>query len=218
MCGRFTQSKNKQELQKRFNAKKVHDNIVPMFNVAPGMNLPVILNEAPEEITLARWGLLPSWAREQKTEYSMINARAETLYEKPSYKRLIKSRRCLILADSFFEWQKTAAKKQPFRILLKNKETFAFAGLWDLWEKQENAILSCTIITTSANDLVDPIHDRMPVILPREKEGEWLNAEDPTRIMRLLRPYDSQAMDAYPVSTAVNNPANDSKIILGPLT
>lgn len=211
MCGRFSQSKSKQDVKKRFNVKKVSEALTPMFNVAPDMGIPVILNTVPDEVTLARWGLLPSWAKEQKTQYSMINARAETLYEKPAYKRLIKGHRCLIIADSFYEWKKVGPKKQPYRIMLKDEGLFAFAGLWDLWEKGENAILSCTIITTSANDVVNDVHERMPVILPREKEQDWLKLEDSGKLMQLLRPLDPAEMKLYPISTAVNNPGNNTK-------
>jgi putative SOS response-associated peptidase YedK len=217
MCGRFSQSKSKQDVKKRFNAVKVNDAVTPMFNIAPDMGVPIILNTVPEEITLARWGLLPSWSKEEKSKYSMINARAETLYEKPAFKRLVKSHRCLIIADSFYEWKKVGPKKQPYRIMLKDGELFAFAGLWDLWEKGENAILSCTIITTSANELVNDIHDRMPVILPREQEQDWLNFTDTTKILRLLRPFDAERMQAYQISTMINNPGNDSSEVILPL-
>ncbi len=217
MCGRFSQTKSKQDIKKRFNVSKVNDTIASMFNVAPEMGVPVILNTVPDEITLARWGLLPSWAKEEKSQYSMINARAETLYEKPAFKRLVKSHRCLIIADSFYEWKRIGARKQPYRILLKDGESFAFAGLWDLWEKGENAILSCTIITTSANELVNDIHERMPVILSREQEQDWLRFTDTTKILRLLRPFDAEKMQVYPISTMINNPGNDSPEVTLPL-
>lgn len=217
MCGRFSQTKSKQDIKNRFNAKKVADSIVPMFNIAPDMNVPVILNEQPDEITLARWGLVPSWSKEEKSPYSMINARAETLLEKPSYKRLIKSRRCLIIADSFYEWKKLATHKQPHRIMLKDDSLFAFAGLWDLWEKDGNALLSCTIITTAPNSMMKTIHDRMPVILDKEMERNWISKAPAEKVMELLKAYKSNAMKSYEISTLVNSPINNRAEILEPL-
>lgn len=217
MCGRFSQSKSKQDIKKRFNVKKVSDEIVPLFNVAPDQNIPVILNESPDEVTTARWGLVPSWSKAEKSPYSMINARSETLLEKPAYKRLVKNRRCLVIADSFYEWKKTASKKAPYRIMLKNEELFAFAGLWDVWEKEGKKITSCTIITTSPNKLMLPIHDRMPVILSQETERNWLIGEDVESVMNLLKPFTATQMKAYPISTAVNNPSNNYEDIIKPL-
>ncbi len=217
MCGRFTQTKSKQEIKKRFNVKRVADSIVPMFNVAPDQNIPVILNESPDEVTLARWGLVPSWSKEEKTQYSMINARAETLLEKPSYKRLVKSKRCLIIADSFIEWKKTRAGKVPHRIMLNDGDLFVFAGLWDLWEKEGVQLTSCTIITTSPNKLVGTIHDRMPVILDQDSEKDWISDIPVDKVMGLLKSYQSAIMKAYEISTLVNSPVNNRAEILEPI-
>lgn len=217
MCGRFSQTKSKQDIKKRFNVKKVAEEVTPLFNIAPDLNIPVILNETQDEVSLAHWGLIPSWAKEEKTQYSMINARAETLLEKPAYKRLIKSKRCLIIADSFYEWKKVDEKKHPFRIMLKDDNVFAFAGLWDLWEKDDKHILSCSIITTSPNKLCSNIHDRMPVILPKEAEKEWLSDIPAERAIELLKPYDEEAMKCYEISLKVNNPTNNSEDILEPI-
>lgn len=214
MCGRFSQTKSKQEIKKRFNVKTVSDQVVPLFNIAPDVDVPVILNAAPQEVTVARWGLVPSWAKEEKSPYSMINARAETLLEKPAYKRLVKNRRCLVIADSFYEWKKTDGKKQPYRIMLKDDELFAFAGLWDVWEKEGKKITSCTIITTSPNKLVASIHDRMPVILDPAAEKDWLEGEDPEKVLKLLSAYQANKMKSYAISTAVNNPSNNSEDII----
>lgn len=216
MCGRFSQTKSKQDIKKRFNVKKIPDGSGELYNVAPDGNIPVILNDAPDEVTLARWGLVPSWSKEPRTSYSMINARAETLLEKPSYKRLIEKRRCLIIADSFYEWKKTDGKKQPFRIMLKSDELFAFAGLWDLWEKEGNALISCSIITTSPNALVAKIHDRMPVILARDAERAWLSDIPVKEALAQLRAYEAKDMKAYPIATAVNNPSNNTPEIIIP--
>lgn len=218
MCGRFSQTKSKQDIKKRFNVKKVPDGIENLFNVAPDQNIPVILNENPDEIALVKWGLVPSWSKEEKTQYSMINARAETLLEKPSYKRLINKKRCLIIADSFYEWKKIDGKKAPYRILMKNEELFTFAGLWDLWEKDGKRIISCSIITTAPNKLVARIHDRMPVILPKEQESEWLSDIAADKAIELLKSYDSDAMKSYEISTKVNNPGNNSADLIEPVT
>jgi putative SOS response-associated peptidase YedK len=147
----------------------------------------------------------------------MINARAETLLEKPAYKRLIQKKRCLLIADGFYEWKKTNGLKTPYRIMLKTGELFAFAGLWDLWEKEGKRILSCSIITTFPNALCKEIHDRMPVILPREREGEWLSDIPVEKAIEFLQPYTNDAMTCYEISSNVNNPKNNSVDIISPL-
>ncbi len=218
MCGRFTQTKSKQDIKKRFNVKKVPDGIGELYNIAPDQSIPAILNESPDEVSLVKWGLLPSWSKEEKSKYSMINARAETLLEKPSYKRLIQKRRCLIPADSFFEWKKIDGKKSPHRIMLKDGELFAFAGLWDLWEREGKVIKSCTIITTTPNSLCKPIHDRMPVILPQNREKDWLSEIPTEEAIKLLQPYTSNDMSCYEISLKVNNPSNNSPEVILPIS
>lgn len=217
MCGRFSQTKSKEDIKKRFDVKKVPDGVELLFNITPDQNIPAILNESPDEVSLVKWGLLPSWSKEEKSKYSMINARAETLLEKPSYKRLIQKRRCLIPADSFFEWKKIDGKKSPHRIMLKDGELFAFAGLWDLWEREGKVIKSCTIITTTPNSLCKPIHDRMPVILPKNREKDWLSEIPTEEAIKLLQPYNSNDMACYEISLKVNNPANKSPDIVKPI-
>lgn len=217
MCGRFTQTKSKQDIKKRFNVKKVPDGIESLFNIAPDQNIPAILNESPDEVSLVKWGLLPSWSKEEKSKYSMINARAETLLEKPSYKRLIQKKRCLIIADSFYEWKKVDGKKAPYRIMLKNGDLFSFAGLWDIWEKDGKVIKSCSVITTSPNELVKDIHDRMPVILSQDRENDWLSDIPVEMALGLLNPYSANKMKCYEISPKVNNPANNSSEIISPL-
>ena len=150
MCGRFSQTKSKQDIKKRFNLERVPENLPELYNIAPQQNAPVVLNAFPSELALARFGLVPSWSKEEKTSYSMINARAETIMEKPTYKRLIKSKRCLVISDGFYEWQKKVDKKIPYRIFLKNDELFAFAGIWDHWGEGEKQFYSFSIITTTA--------------------------------------------------------------------
>jgi len=219
MCGRFSQTKKIKDVKKRFNLERVPENLPQLFNIAPydatKQNAPVVLNAYPNELALARFGLVPSWSKEAKTPYSMINARAETILEKPTYKRLIKSKRCLVIADGFYEWQKKVDKKIPYRIFLKNDELFAFAGIWDHWGEGENEFYSFSIITTTPNKLVAGIHDRMPVILEPEDESGWLQDGTPIdRVLAMLRSYPAEKMDAYPVSTLVNSPVNNTAEII----
>lgn len=215
MCGRFSQSKDKQTIKKRFNVKKVADEVIPLFNVAPDQDVAAILNDSPDEIKAVRWGLIPSWSKEEKHPYNMINAKSEELLEKVSYKRLIRYKRCIVIAESFYEWKKPEADKDkksksktkiPYRILLKNEDLFAFAGLWDIWEKDGKKIISCSIITAKPNILVAGIHDRMPVILPQALEKEWLSDIPVEKALAMLEPYDSELMKAYTISRKVNIP------------
>ena len=195
--------------------KKVPQNIKPRYNVAPSQDIPAILNQYPDELSMVRWGLIPSWAKEENTKYSMINAKAETIAEKPAYRGPIRKRRCLIPADSFYEWKKTKdGPKRPFRIMLKDQSLFVFAGVWDHWERDGKEILSCSIITTEPNELMKGIHDRMPVILPKDQEEVWLKDIALDEVLGLLKPYDADAMEAYEVSTVVNSPANDHPEVL----
>ena len=181
----------------------------PSYNVAPtqGVLTVVAENEARRAVRM-RWGLIPSWAREASVGSRMINARAETVAEKPSFRTALRRRRCLVLADGFYEWRRTSAGKRPMRITMASEEPFAFAGLWDTWrDPQAEAVTSCTIITTEANDLLRPIHDRMPVILQRDQEDLWpdLDVREPDVLREVLTPYNSGAMKAYEVSTLVNS-------------
>ena len=159
-----------------------------------------------------RWGLIPFWAKDRSIGSRMINARAETVVDKPSFRDAFRRRRCLVLADGFYEWRRTGSGKRPMRVALRSREPFAFAGIWSMWKDTEgNPIPTCAIITTSANELLSPIHHRMPVILPREMEGLWLDRsiQDPGALRGVLTPYPDDAMEAYEVSTLVNSVAND---------
>ena len=168
-----------------------------------------------------RWGLIPFWAKDAKIGYRMINARGETVAEKPSFRTALRKRRCLILADGFYEWQKLGGKqKRPMRITLKSGEPFAFAGLWETWKNPEGeTVKSCTIITTSANDYLRPIHDRMPVILPPEMESFWLDKEidDPIALTSAIAPYPDDEMEAFEVSPLVNNTRNKVPEVMSPV-
>lgn len=209
MCGRYTIQVDMVELHRRF--KVVLDDIYNKnYNCAPTENLPVITNKDQEKINYYKWGLVPYWAKEAKIGYKMINARSETILEKKSFSVPLERKRCLVLADGFYEWKKLDKKnKQPYRILLKSRTPFAFAGLWE-----RNKLLGLNtfcIITTEANQLVSNLHDRMPVILKEEDERLWLDKDlDPLQALDLLKPYPTELMEAYPVSKAVGNADNKS--------
>lgn len=223
MCGRFALYSDPQTLARRFQADPPAD-YSPHFNIAPTQPI-LILREskAHRAFSFARWGLVPHWAREIKTGYSMINARAETVDEKPAFRTVFRRRRCLIPADGFYEWQATPSHrlKQPWYIALKERQPMALAGLWDQWHRPEGDIMeSCTIIVTKANELMRPIHERMPVILPEAVWQTWLDPDhtDPSTLKALLRPYPPEGMRAWPVKTQVNNPNNDAPACIEPLT
>jgi putative SOS response-associated peptidase YedK len=158
------------------------------------------------------WGLVPSWAKDRWAGSRMINARAETIAQKPAYRAAFRRRRCLVLADGFYEWQRLDGKKRPYFIHLRSDRPFAFAGLWEHWQGPEEELQSCALVTTEANDLMRPIHDRMPVILPEADYARWLDPslDEPESLLPLLRSYPSEAMAAYRVSTYVNSPTHDA--------
>ncbi|RFU71420.1 SOS response-associated peptidase [Peribacillus saganii] len=221
MCGRYNLFSDLTKLYERFELAELADvDFAARYNIAPSQEvIAVVRGSKGNKGGFLKWGLVPSWASDPKIGYKMINARAETLGEKASFKRLLSRRRCLIPADGFYEWKQIEKLKQPFHIRLKSGEPFAFAGLWDRWEQEGQTIHSCTIITTEANVLMKEIHDRMPVILTREAEKEWLNSEntDGQSIKQLLVPYNPEKMEAYPVSPLVNSPKNEGKEILNSL-
>lgn len=221
MCGRFTITLEPAFFQQEFDLGKVPSEWTPRYNTAPGQNIPVVRNAKSHDVDMLRWGLIPSWAKEEKIGYRMINARSETIQEKPSFRSAFKQRRCLILADGFYEWQKPASKgapKSPFRFTLKNTQPFAFAGLWETWQNEEKEeILSCTIITCAPNELVGKVHNRMPVILGKERCWQWLEEDALDELQKMLVPYQAEQMNAYPVSQRVNNPRFDDKEVIKPL-
>ena len=222
MCGRFSLTKEEAEIEKRFQAKFYTNDLVKRYNVAPSQLSLVMTDAQPEKLQLFKWGLIPSWAKDKSIGYKMINARSETVFEKPSFKKLIQQRRCLVIADGFYEWQPLdGKKKQPFRIGLKSWDLFAFAGLWDEWSDKETGeiVQTFTILTTAANSLVAPIHDRMPVILEPKEENLWLTKGLSTEeILGLLSPFPESEMVVYPVSEQVNSPANDNPALIEPVS
>lgn len=213
MCGRFTFI-DIEDIRERFNAEPI--DLKPNYNVAPTQDVPVIING---QLSMFRWGLIPFWAKDPTIGHKMINARAETVDEKPSFKHSLQRKRCLIVADGFYEWRKEGRTKRPYRITLKNKELFGFAGLWDTWKSPTGDINSCTIITTTPNELMVSIHDRMPVILSRDSERVWLDQSivDAGYLKSLLVPYPAEAMIAYAVSSYVNSVKNNGPECMVPL-
>jgi putative SOS response-associated peptidase YedK len=212
MCGRFTLIADRKKLAESFVGYDVPEGLRPRYNIAPSQAVAVIANNGQQKIELFQWGLIPFWAKDPKIGNRMINARAETLAEKPSFKNPYKRRRCLVLADGFYEWKKMNGGKTPMYIQLANGEPFGFAGLWESWHSPEGStILSCTVITTTPNDLLADIHNRMPVILPPSAYKAWLDPAErsPDQLDDLLKPYPAAEMTAVPVSTLVNNPKND---------
>ncbi len=230
MCGRYTLIVEAEELEERFDATG-RESFQPRYNMAPSQELPVITADEPETIKQLTWGLVPSWADDDSG--GLINARSETIDEKPAFRAAYERRRCLVPADGFYEWVETESGKQPYRVAFEDDRLFAMAGLWERWEPEttqtgldafgggtetgENPggpLETFTIITTEPNDLIADLHHRMAVILPPDREREWLSAADPSD---LLEPYPADEMRAYPVSTGVNNPSVDEPSLIEPI-
>jgi len=222
MCGRYGFSvKDAREITLRFETINTLDDFVPRWNIAPGQMNPVITKHSPNQVRRMFWGLIPSWAKDTKMKFSTINARVEGIENKPVYRKPLRMTRCLIPATFFYEWDKEQKPSQPYVFKLKNDELFAFAGLYDIWKdpKDGKELHSYTIITTQANEVVGKVHQRMPVILKREDEEEWLNPDitEPEKLLPLLKQYPANKMEAYPVSRYVNNPGSDSASLIEPL-
>jgi len=219
MCGRFTLHTSPEILREHFGVAGAPE-LAASYNIAPSQRVPAVrVAGGRRELVLLRWGLIPSWAKNAKTAYRMINARAETLADKPAYRGAFRQRRCLIPADGFYEWRQTGSGKQPYHIRMKDEGVFAIAGLWERWEGDDENIESCSIIVTQANDTIRPVHDRMPVIVAPGDYGQWLDPAIPggEKITTLLRPYPAGAMVAYPVSSRVNSPANNDAQCIAPV-
>jgi putative SOS response-associated peptidase YedK len=219
MCGRFVLKSKSADIASQFSLNEVPV-LAPRYNIAPSQTIPTIRAPAgTRECVLARWGLIPEWSKEAKTEYSTFNARAETVSAKPAFRAAFRHRHCLIPADGFYEWLRSETSKSPYYISFADNQPFAFAGLWERWEKEGQAVESCTIIVTEANDLMRPIHDRMPVILAVEDYDRWLDPKivDAARLQSFLKPCPSKWLQAYPVSQAVNNSRNEGAELIKPL-
>lgn len=222
MCGRFTLTLEPGELREAFPGVEIPAEMQPRYNIAPSQPVAVIPNDGKNKLDFFVWGLIPSWAKDPAIGNRMINARSETLAEKPSFRAAYRRRRCLVLADGFYEWRKEPGNKAktPMYIQMESKEPFAFAGLWEIWHSADGSeVRSCNIITTEPNGLVKQIHNRMPVILPREAYELWLAPEekDPSELDDLLVPFPAPEMMAYPVSRTVNSPANEGPELVQPI-
>ncbi len=220
MCGRFTLTTSAEKLREFFPLFEIPP-WPPRYNIAPTQTVLALRQEADgkPEAALLRWGLIPSWAKDKKIAASLINARADTVATKPSFRAGFKRRRCLIVADGFYEWKKGPSKKgpkQPYHIRLTDAHPFAFAGLWERWEGEETPIESCAIITTDANAVLQPLHDRMPVILEPRDYPRWLEPvpKDPAELQEMLRPFPPEKMTALPVGEYVNNARHEGAACL----
>src|ERR1700675_3593610 len=211
MCGRFTLTVNPDELEEAFKDFDFPERFAPRFNIAPTQPVLAIPNDAKNKADFFLWGLIPSWAKDPSTGNKLINARGETIAEKPSFRGGFKYKRCLILADGFYEWKVQARTKikTPYFIHMQDRKPFAFAGLWDEWQSPHGgALRTCTIITTEPNELMKTLHNRMPVILHPRDYAEWLDPAPraPDSLLHLVKAFPADAMSAYPVSTMVNSP------------
>ena len=220
MCGRFSLTADLGELASRFEFDGNLLDLESNYNVAPTQNVLTVIGGDNRRSGFMRWGLIPHWAKTASIGSRMINARAETVAQRPAFREAFRRRRCLVLADGFYEWQRAGSVRKPMRIVMESGEPFAFAGLWAMWRDSEgNRIPSCTIITTEANDLLRPIHNRMPVILPREMEEFWLDrdVQDTAVLENALTSYPSELMQTYQVSTLVNSARNNGPQVVEPV-
>jgi putative SOS response-associated peptidase YedK len=222
MCGRYAVFAGKEKIQEAFGVSSDDSGLFePNFNATPGSLLPVVLlgKARVKRIGSLRWGLIPSWAEELSVGYSMINARSETLLEKPSFKKPFQRQRCIVPASGFYEWQTLGKTKIPYYIRTLDQEVMGFAGLFDKWEKDGQTVFSFTIITTNANDLLAPLHERMPVILRKKEYDDWLDPlfDDLGMLQGMLRAYPTERMALYRVSEAVNTATNNGPELVRPV-
>ena len=217
MCGRYRLSRRKQLVEEYFDCGSDEPDWAPRFNIAPTQPIPVIRQHPKEpvrQLSIMRWGLIPSWAKDSSGAASMINARSETAGTKPAFRDALKFRRCVIPADGFYEWSRTGKAKQPYCFEVNDGELFAFAGLWNRWKNASgNTVETCAILTTTPNAVTSAVHDRMPVILDPDSYDLWLDPgmRDVSAASELLKPYDARQMRCYPVSTRVNHVENDDE-------
>lgn len=221
MCGRFTLIATGEEIAAHYDLPEAPF-VAPRYNIAPTQPVAAVRlapDSGEREFTHFQWGLVPSWSKDPSVGSRMINARSETAAEKPSFRSAFKRRRCLIPASGFYEWQKTNGSKQPIYIHAAEGKLLSFAGLWEYWQSADGSELAtCTILTTGPNDLMEPIHNRMPVVLEPDDYAMWLDPETPAdQLMHLLRPVESEFLEAYPVSTLVNNPRNEDPAAIEPV-
>jgi putative SOS response-associated peptidase YedK len=224
MCGRYRLSRRKQIIEEHFDSVSGEEYWSPRYNVAPTQPVPIIRQHPKEprrDLSLVRWGLIPSWAKDASGAAGMINARSESAATKPAFRDALKSRRCIVPADGFYEWKKTGTGKQPYCFEVNDGELFAFAGLWERWKDPSgNWIRTCSILTTTPNAVTATVHDRMPVILHPDTYDLWLDPgfTNVTAVSEMLKPYDERLMRCYPVSTRINYAANDDPECCAPVT
>jgi len=222
MCGRYTLKTPVERLAEKFQFPEIIP-LKPRYNIAPSQSVAVVRrfpDDRDRKLAMLRWGLLPLWVKDLSKVQQPINAKAETAAEKPMFRDAFKRRRCLVPADGFYEWKQDGGRKQPVYIRMKDGEPFAIAGLWEHWEGQDGQVIeSCTLLTTEPNDVLAPIHNRMPVILDPKDYAQWLDPDLQTAdgVKPLLRPYPSDLMTVYSISLRVNNPRNDDSQCLEPL-
>ena len=218
MCGRFVRKSDLRKVAEHFTVDVLEALLPPSYNVAPRQPTAVIMEDGKRKIVSMQWGLVPSWSKDPKIGYKMINARAETIHEKPSYKNAFIHRRCLIIADGFYEWITQGKTKTPLYIYLENQEPFAMAGIYELWKSETGEVhKTCSIITTEANAFMKQIHHRMPVILDKKDHDAWLAPDyDEQRLRSLLKPYTG-LMKCHEVTTLVNSPSHDSEECIRPM-
>lgn len=214
MCGRFDLHIPRELLERIFGAPFLHD-IQPHYNIAPSQQIVVVRTdqEGNRQFAFLKWGLIPYWTKDPSIGSKMINARSETVDVKPAFRNSLKHRRCIIPANGFYEWEEVEGKKKPLYVKMKDDSPMLFAGIWDHWKSSEgNEIESCTILTTNSNELIKPLHDRMPLILEAGDVNLWLDTQvtDPEKLKLLLVPYPSEKMGMFPVSEIVNSPRNDN--------
>lgn len=213
MCGRFSLAATSDEIAQHFELETVPD-LSPHYNIAPSQTVATVVvlkDKSHRQFQQMRWGLIPSWAKDSKIGNRLINARVETVTEKPSFRNSIRRKRCLIIADGYYEWQKQPGGKQPYYFQLRG-QPFAFAGLWDTWKTSDGEIVSCTLLTTDASEQVSPVHHRMPIIVPPRTYSQWLDPTltNPDEVLPLLESDIYQGLTSHPVSFKVNSPINDS--------
>lgn len=222
MCGRYTLFASMDEIVERFMVDVFEEGIYePSYNIAPSQQVIAIINDGSRNrLGKLRWGLIPPWAKDEKIGYKTINARGETIAEKASFRNAYRKKRCIIPADSFYEWQRDGNNKTPINIKLKDGGLFGLAGLWESWKSPEGKLVhSCTVITTEANEIMKPIHDRMPVILKPETEKIWLDPsiQEPEVLNQFIRPFDSEQMETFIVSNEVNSPKMNHEGLIVPV-
>jgi len=222
MCGRFTLFESGRVLSENFGLGEIPP-MKPRFNIAPSQTVAAVRTSpagGARELAFLRWGLIPSWAKDRSIGSRMINARAETVREKPAFRNAFRRRRCLVPANGFYEWQRREDRKQPYYIRMRDERIFAFAGLWDRWEGEEGSVVeTCAILTTAANRVLVPVHDRMPVILDPGMYDRWLDptTPDPGSLAPLLVPFPTEEMVAFPIGSRVNSPSVDDEGCIAPL-